>query len=164
MAFLTAHLLIQCIQELLPGGCTSKCRALVQRATKSTTVDEPLSGAIERNAQTVHQIDHLRRPVGHLLHGRLMVEKVAAVHGVIEVFPLIIAQLPCLIITAVDSTLCTYAVRTFDRSQTEQINLHTQFSELHGGGQTCQTTTHNYYAMLCHNSNSYRFRRFSFFF
>ena len=39
-AFSTADLLVQCIEQLLPGGRSGKCRALVQRAAKATTIEK----------------------------------------------------------------------------------------------------------------------------
>ena len=96
--FPAAALFVQRVQQLLAGGGSGESRALVKRAAKPPAVEEPFLGAIERHAQPVHQVDDPRRPVGHLLDGRLMLQEVAAVDGVVKVLPFAVAQLARLVV------------------------------------------------------------------
>ena len=84
-----------------------------------------------------------------------MIQKVAAVDGIVQVLPLAIAQLPGLIVATIDPALSTNAVRAFDRRQADQVDLDAQFGKLHGGRETGQSAADDYYAMLV-PSVSYR--------
>ena len=46
-----------------------------------------------------------------------MLQEVATIDRIVQVFPLRVAQLPRLIVAAIDTALSTYAVRTLDRRQ-----------------------------------------------
>ena len=107
LRFPTSNLLVQRVEQLLTRRRASECSTLVQRAAKTSAIDVAFRCAIERDAQAIHQIDDLRRPVGHFLHGRLMVEKVTTVNRIVEVLPLVITLLTRVVVDGVDSTLCT---------------------------------------------------------
>ncbi len=81
-----------------------------------------------------------------------MIEKVAAVDGIVQVLPLAVAQLPGLVVATVDPALSANAVRAFDRRQADQVDLDAQLGKLHGRRETCQSAANDYYAMLCHLS------------
>ncbi len=110
------------------------------------------AGAVERHAQPVHQVDDFRSPVGHFLDGRLVIQKVTAVNRIVEVLPLVVAQLSRLIVAAVDPALCTNAVRAFDRSQADQVDVDTQLGQLHCRCQSGQAAADHHDSMLCHES------------
>lgn len=103
------------------------CRAFRQTAG----VDESFASPVERHAQAVHQLDDLGCPVSHFFDRRLVIQKVTSVDRVVEVFPLIVAELPSRVIAAVDAALRANAMRTFDRGQTDQIDLGAQLGQLH---------------------------------
>ena len=77
------------------------------------TIEKPFLSPVKGYSETIHQIDDLGSPVSHFLDGWLVLQKIAAVHGGVEVLPLRIAKLSRLIIAAVDATLSTNAVRAF---------------------------------------------------
>src|SRR5690606_8557064 len=101
---------VEGVEQLLAGGGAGKRRSLVQRSAETATIDEAFGRAVKGYAEPIHQVDNFRRPVGHFLHGRLMLEEVAAIDGIIEMLPLAVAQLPRLVVDAVDATLSTHAV------------------------------------------------------
>ena len=80
----------------------------------------------------------LRAPVGHFLDRRLMLQKVAAVDGVVEVQPLVVALLAREVVDAVDAALGADAVRALDRRQAHQVDVDAQLGQLHRGRQTGQ--------------------------
>ena len=77
-----------------------------------------------------------------------MIQKVTTVDGVIEVLPLVVAKLASLVVAAVDSTLGTYAVRAFYRSQADQIDFDAQLRQLHRRSEARQSAPDDYYSML----------------
>ena len=85
--FVSAHLLIERIQELLPGGSAGKCGAIVEGSAETPEVQQPFGRAVESNAHAVEQIDDGRGGVAHGLHRRLVGQKVATVNGVVKVLP-----------------------------------------------------------------------------
>ena len=87
---------------------------------------------------------------GHLLDGRLVLQEIAAIDRVVEVLPLAVAQLPRLIVAAVDAALGTDAVRAFDRRQAHQVDGNSQFGQFHGGCQARQTAADNHHALFGH--------------
>ena len=64
----------------------------------------------------------------------LVLQEIAAIDRVVKVLPLVIAQLPSLIVTGVDAALRAHAVRPLDRRETDQVDLNTYFGEFHGAG------------------------------
>jgi len=129
-----ADLFVQCVQQLLARRRSGEGRPFVHRAAEPPSIQVALLRAIERHAQAVHQIDDLRPPVRHLIDGRLVLQKVAAVHGVVKVLPLAVARLPRQIVARIDAALGTHAVRTLDGRQTHQVHVDAQFGQPHGGG------------------------------
>ena len=94
----------------------------------------------------------LGRPVGHFLDRRLMLQEVAAVDGVVEVQPLVVALLPRQVVDAVDAALGADAVRALDRREAHQVDVDAQLGQLHGGRQAGQPAADDHYALLCHET------------
>ena len=93
----------------------------------------------------------LRRPISQFLDRRLVLQEIAAVHRVVEVFPLVVAQLPGKIVDAVDAALAHSAVRALDRQQAHQAHAAIQFGQFHGGRQPGQSAADDHYAWCCHH-------------
>src|SRR5690606_25549952 len=70
-----------------------------------------------------------------------VVEEVTPIDSIVQVVPLIIAELASLIIAAIDSALCAHAVRTLHWRETDQIDRRTEFAELHRRCETGQAAT-----------------------
>ena len=60
---------------------------LIQRPAEAAEIQQSFGRAIERHAHAIEQVDDSRRRVAHLLHRRLVGEKVAAVDRVVKVLP-----------------------------------------------------------------------------
>ena len=129
-----ANLLVKGVEQLLAGCGPSKARPLVERAAESPLIAKAFRSAVEGHSQPVHQVNDPRSPVGHFFDRRLVLEKVAAVDGVVEVFPFRVSLLPRERVDAVDATLGTDAVRPLDWHETEQVDMHSQFRQPHGRG------------------------------
>ena len=102
--FEAAHLLIERIQELLPGGGAGEGGAMEQSATEPAEVEQSLGGPIEGDAHAVQQIDDAGCRLAHVFYRRLVSQEVAAIHGVVKVLPGGIA-LALQVLGGVDSTL-----------------------------------------------------------
>jgi len=113
-------------------------------------VAEAFGGAIERDAQAIHEVDDARAPIAHFLHGRLMLEKVAAIDRVVEMLPLVVALLTREVVDAVDPALRADAVGALDGHQAHEIHVEAELSELHGGGQAGQAAADDKYALFGH--------------
>ena len=103
------------------------------------------------HAQPIHQVDDLRPPIGHFLHRRLVLQKVAAIDRVVEVQPLVVALLPRQVVDAVDAALRTDAVRALDRHQAHQIDIDAQLGQLHRRRQARQSAADDQDALFCHD-------------
>ncbi len=99
------HLLVQGVKQLLAGGGAGKGRAPIKRTAETSLIAKTLGRAVEGHAQPVHQIDDPRRPIGQFLDRRLVLQEIAAVDGVVEMFPLVIAQLAGKIVDTVNTAL-----------------------------------------------------------
>ena len=148
--FPAPHLLVECVEQLLAGGGAGKSRAAIERAAKTALIAKTFGRAIEGHAQPVHQVDDLRRPIGHFLDRRLMLEEIAAVDRVVEMFPLVVAQLPGEIVDAVDAALGARAVRPLDRQEAHQPDGAIEFGQFHRGRQPGQSAADDHYARSCH--------------
>ncbi len=146
-----ADLVVERVEQLLAGGGAGEGRALEQRAAEAALVAKALGRAIERDAETIHQVDDPGGPFGHFLDRRLMLQEVAAVGRVVEVQPLAVALLQRELVDAVDAALGTDAVRALDRGEAHQLDVDALFGQLHGGRQTGQPSTDDHYTFAnCH--------------
>ena len=82
--FPAAHLFVEGVEQLLTGGGAGEGRALEERAAEAALIAKALGRAVEGHAEAVHEVDDPRTPIDHLLHRRLMIEKIAAVDRVVE--------------------------------------------------------------------------------
>ena len=132
--FPAADLLVKRIEQLLAGGRPGEGRSLEERTAKPPLIAKTLGSAVERHAQTVHQVDDPRAPIGHFLDRRLVLQEVAAVDRIVEMLPLVVALLPRQGVDAVDAPLGADAVRAFDRYEADEIDACAEFRQPHGGG------------------------------
>jgi hypothetical protein len=121
--FVAADLLVERVEQLLPGRCAGKGGAVVERAAEAAKVQQPLGSAIEGHAHAIQQIDNRRGGLAHGLHRRLVGQKVAAVNGVVEVLVSGVA-LAFEIFRGVDAALRAHRVRTLDRNDGKQIDAY----------------------------------------
>ena len=73
-----------------------------------------------------------------------MLQEVTAVDGIVEVLPLVVAELPRLVIDAVDPALGAHAVGAFHGREAHQIDIDADFRQLHGSRQSGQTTANDH--------------------
>ena len=85
--FIAPNLLVERIEELLPGCRSCKRGAVVERSAEAAEVQQSFRRAIERHAHAIEQVDDPGRRVAHRFHRRLVGEKVAAVDRVVEMLP-----------------------------------------------------------------------------
>ena len=85
VGLVAADLLVEGVEQLLAGGGSGKCSAVVERAAEAAEVEQALGGAVEGHAHAVEQVDDARGGFAHGLDGGLVGEEVAAVDGVVEV-------------------------------------------------------------------------------
>src|SRR5438552_5730233 len=85
--FEAAHLLIERIQELLPGGGAGEGGAMEQSATEAAEIEQSLGGSIEGDAHAVQQIDDAGRRLALVFYRRLVSQEVVARRGAVEGVP-----------------------------------------------------------------------------
>ncbi len=85
--FLAAHLLVERVQQLLPGGGAREGRAVVLGAPEAPEVQIPLGRAVKHHAHAVEQVDDRGALIAHVLDDGLVGQEVAAVNRVVEVDP-----------------------------------------------------------------------------
>ncbi len=144
-----AHLLVQRIQQLLPGGRPGKSGAVVQSSAETAEVKQSFGRAIEGHAHAVKQIDDPRRCLAHVLDRRLIAEEVAAIDRVVKVLPGGIA-LALEILRRVDAALRADRMRTLHRDDREQVALPAHLGDLDHRGEPCESATHDNDSGSCH--------------
>jgi hypothetical protein len=151
----TTHLLVQGIEQLLAGGRPGEGGAAEERAAEAALVAEALVGAIEGHSQAVQQVDNSRRPGDHFLHRRLMLQKLAAVDGVVEMPRLVVAELAGEVVDAIDAPLRTATMRTPQGQQAHHAHVALQLGQFHGRRQTGQTAANYHHSRIDHGSVSF---------
>jgi hypothetical protein len=129
LRLVAAHLLVEGVEELLPGRGAGESGAVVERAAEAAEVEEPFAGAVEGHAHAVEQVDDVRRRVAHALDRRLLGEKVASLERVLDVDVGIVA-LAFGIDGAVDSALRADRVASLHRHDGEDVHLLPRLGEL----------------------------------
>src|SRR6202451_432918 len=82
-----AHLFVERVEQLLSGGGSGKCGAVIERPAKAAEIQQAFGGAIKRHAHTVEEVDDAGSSLAHGFHGRLVGQKVAAINDVVEMLP-----------------------------------------------------------------------------
>ena len=146
--FVTADLLVQCVQQLLAGGRARERGPMMLGAAEAAEIEQAFGRAIEHHAHPIEQVDDRRRRLAHRLDGRLMRQKVAAVNRVVKMNHRRVA-LAFRIDCAVDSALRAHRMRSLDGHDREQIDLLALLGKFHRRGQTSQPAAY-YYVMPWH--------------
>ena len=145
-----ADLLVERVEQLLAGGRAGEGGPFEERAAEAALVAEAFLRAIEGDAEAVHQVDDLRAVVDHLLDGRLVLEEVAAVDGVVEVEPLAVALLAGEVVDRVDAALGADAVGALHGREAHQVDGDAELGELHRRGEPREPAANHQYTLLCH--------------
>src|SRR5439155_10404313 len=128
--FVTPHLFIERVQELLARRSAGKCGAMMFGAAEAAKVQESFLRARKGNSHAIEEVDDCGGHFAHRFRGWLIREKVPAVNGVVKMFPRRIAftlSIDC----AVDTTLRADRMRALDRHDGKEIDVMTGFSDLH---------------------------------
>ena len=141
VSFVAAHLFIERIKKLLPGGGAGKSRTVVERASEATEVEQPFRGTVEGDAHTVKQINDPGCGLAHITHRRLVGKEVATIDGVVKVQGGGVA-FALQILGCVDAALRTHRMRALHRHYGEQIYIASTLRDLDHGGKPCQPSTH----------------------
>ncbi len=145
-----AHLLIERVEKLLPGGGAGEGGAVVKRPAKAAEIEQAFGRAVERNAHAVEQVDDAGRGVAHGFYGGLVGQEVAAVDRVIEVLPGGVA-FALQVLGRVDAALCADGMGALYRDNGEQIHLAAHLGDLDDGGKTRQAAADNdNFRIRCH--------------
>ena len=116
-----AHLLVERVEELLPGRRPGEGGAVESRSPEPPEVEETLRRAVEHHAHPVEQVDDPGGRVAHRLDRRLVREEVAAVDRVVEV-DLGRVALPLRVDRSVDAALRAHRVAALDRHDREEVH------------------------------------------
>src|SRR6185436_2813988 len=128
--------------KLLSRGSTSKRSAVMFSAAKTTKVEQAFRRTRKGNTHAIEQIDDRRRHFAHCFGRRLIREKVAAVNGVVEMFPGGIA-FAFGVDRAVDAALRANRMRPFHWDDGEKIHLMSALGDTHRGRKACQTSAND---------------------
>ncbi len=140
--FVAPHLLVERVQQLLSGSRAGERSAVVERAAKSAEVEQSFRRAIERNAHAVEQVDDARRGVAHVLDWRLVCQKIAAVDGVVKMFPGRVA-FALEIFRGVNPALRAHRVRPLHRNNREQVDVGAHLRDLDHRGQSGKSAAYD---------------------
>ena len=140
--FEAAHLLIQRVEQLLPGSRARKGRAVIQGPAKSPEIQQSLRRAIEHHAHAIQQVNNRRRRLAHALHQRLIRQKIAAVDRVVEMLPRGIA-FTLQIFRRVNAALRAHRMGALHRHDRKQLNGDAGFGHLDRRHQSSQPAAHD---------------------
>ena len=138
------NLFIERVKKLLTRRCARKSRSMMQSSAETPKIEKAFLRPRKRNAHSIEQIDDLRRHLAHLLHGRLVRQKIAAVNRVVEMFPRRIA-FAFRVYRAVNSALSADRMRAFYRNDRNQIDFVPGFGNFHRRRKSRQTAADNSY-------------------
>ena len=150
LGLVAAHLLVECVEQLLARRGAGKRRAMVERAAETAEVEQPLGCAVEGHAHAIEQIDDPRRRLAHGLHRRLVGQEVAAVDRVVEVLRGGVA-LALQVLRGVDAALGADRVRPLDRHNGEQIHRAAGLGDLDDRCQPGQPSANHDDSGCCHS-------------
>ena len=147
-----AHLLVERVEQLLPGGRAGKCGAMVERAAEAAKIEQPFGRAVEGHTHAVEQIDNRRRRLAHGLHRRLVGQKVAAVDRVVKVLRGGVA-FALQVLGGVDAALRADRVRALDRHNGKQIDIAASLGNLDDGRKPRQPSANHDDSGCCHEAS-----------
>jgi hypothetical protein len=116
-----AHLLVDAVEQLLPGAGTGEAGALVLDAAEQALVQQPLRRAREGHAHALEGADQPRRVLAHGLDRRLIGQVAAALDGIDDVL-LHAVVLALHVQHRVDAALGADRVRAHHLEQREQLH------------------------------------------
>ena len=131
------HLLVEGVEQLLPGGRPGEGRAVEERPPEAAEIQVALGGAVEGHAHAVEHEDDPWRRVRHALARRLVGEEVAALHGLVEVRVRRVA-FALHVHRRVDAALSADRVRALHRDQRDQVHRDARLAELDHGHQAAE--------------------------
>jgi hypothetical protein len=140
--FEAADLLVERVEELLPGRRAGERRAMKERAAEAAKIEQPFRRTVERHAHAVEHEDDARRRVAHPFDRRLVREKIAAVSRLFEVHLRAVA-FAFGVHRRVDAPLSTDRVRTFDGHERKQEDGNVGLAQLDDGHQAAEPTPHD---------------------
>src|SRR5215217_4857088 len=85
--FVTSNLFVERVKQLLSGRGSGERGAVMFGAAKTAEVEQSFTRAREGHTHAIEKIDDRWRHLAHRFRGWLVCEKVAAVNGVVKVFP-----------------------------------------------------------------------------
>jgi hypothetical protein len=138
LRLVAAHLLVERVENLLPGGGAGERRAVVQCPAEAPEVEEPLRRPVEGHPHPVQQVDDPGRRVAHPLDGGLVGQKVAAVDRIVEV-DLGGVSLALDVDRAVDAALGADRVGALDRDKRDEVDLVARLGQTDRGHQSRKT-------------------------
>ena len=133
--FVTPHLFIERVQELLARRSAGKCGAMMFGAAEAARVQESFLRARKGNSHAIEEVDNCGGHFAHRFRGWLIREKVPAVNGVVKMFPRRIA-FALGVDRAVDAALRANRVRALHRHDGKEIDVMTGFGNLHPSRQS----------------------------
>ncbi len=137
------RLLVEGVEELLPGCRAGEVGALEERAAEQAEIATPLVRPVERDAHPVEQVDDAGGPVRHLEDGVLVGEEVAPVQRLVEVLVLRVPLLPRDLVARVDPALSAHAVRPLHGDHAEQVHGHARLGDPDRGGEAREPAAHH---------------------
>src|SRR5436309_2932065 len=141
--FVTAHLLIKRIKELLTGGGTGERGTVIECSSEAAKVEQAFGSAIEGHAHAVEKVDDSRCSIAHGFDRWLVGKKVTAVNRVVKVLPGGVA-FAFQILGRIDAALRTNRMRTLDRNNGKQIDVTAHLRDLDHGCQSGESSAHDY--------------------
>ncbi len=137
-----AHLLVERVEKLLPGGRSGESGAVKERPAEAAEVEQPLGRPVEGDAHAVEHEDDVGRGVAHPLDGGLVRQKVAAVDGLFEVNLRRVA-FTLGVDARVDAPLGADRMGPLDGNEREQVDRDTRLAELDDGHQPREAPSHD---------------------
>src|SRR5207249_4382846 len=152
--FVTAHLLIKRIKELLTGGGTGERGTVIECSSEAAKVEQAFGSAIEGHAHAVEEVDDSRSSIAHSFDRWLVGQKVAAVNRVVEVLPGGVA-FAFQILGGIDAALRANRMRPLHGDDREQVDVAAHLGNLDHGCQSSQSAAHDYdFRVRCHQFGS----------
>ena len=135
-------LLVQRIEQLLPGRRSGKGGAVVQSPAKPPEIEQAFRRSVEGHAHAIQQINDPGRRLAHVLDRRLIAQKISAIHRVVKVLPGGIA-FALQILRRIDAALRAHGMRSLHWNNREQIDATAHLRDLDDCRQSGEPAAHD---------------------
>ena len=142
LRFIASHLLIERIEQLLPGRCAAKGCAMIQGAAEPAKVEIAFGRPVECAAEPVHHPDNAGSSQAHFQNRRLVGEEVSSFNRVVGM-DRGESSSSFEVHRGIDPALRADGMGPFDFGDGNDFDMASIFGQFHRCGKSCKPSSHD---------------------